>query len=126
MSTIKAALLGTVISVVMLVSEARSATALDNYKRLQNEAHAFMNQLDYESAAAKFILAGAEAVKPIWRASALHNAGVMLRLAGKTPAEVRDLLNQALAVLATEDPADKTVILIKTRANRIKTAIAIQ
>lgn len=109
-----------VLGALMFAAQAHPATALDNYKRLQDEAHIFMNQLDYEAAAAKFILAGAEAVKPIWRSSALYNAGVMLRLAGRNVADVRDLMNQATAVLVGEDPQDKTAILIKTRIQRTK------
>ncbi len=105
---------------MMLAAPAYSATALDNYKRLQNEAHAFMNQLDYKSAAAKFIMASSEDVKLIWKANAMHNAGEMLKLAGEPSSEVDFLLNKALVLLIAEDPTDKTAILIKARIQRLK------
>lgn len=103
-----------------LSAQVHSATPTENYKELIDEAHALIDQEFYVASAAKFVLAATLDIKSIWKASALYNAGMMFKLAGKTSTEINELLDQAVTVLSAEEASDKTVVLIKARISRVK------
>lgn len=89
-----------------------------DYKRVLDQAHDLLDQHRYDEASAKFQVAAGQNIKDIWKANSLHNAGLMLGLAGKSKTETNKLLDEALAILGGSNPLDETNILIKTRIDR--------